>query len=82
MSKVIISGTFDLFHHSYLNMLKSVKEIKGQRIEDIQKYKVNNFVIDSEWKGKFDMRDKDEILKNYSNFLKLLSENQIGNLFK
>ena len=35
-----------------------VEEYKGQKIEDIQKYNVDIFVIGSDWKGKFDYLKK------------------------
>lgn len=31
-----------------------IEEYEGQKIEDIQKYKVDKFIIGSDWKGKFD----------------------------
>ena len=31
-----------------------IEEYEGQKVEDIQKYNVDTFVIGSDWKGKFD----------------------------
>lgn len=31
-----------------------IEEYEGQKVEDIQKYNINTFVIGSDWKGKFD----------------------------
>lgn len=45
---IISYRTKDLFHHSYSHILGLVKELKFQRIEDIQKYTVNAFAIASE----------------------------------
>lgn len=35
-----------------------IEEYEGQKIEDILKYKVDKFVIGSDWKGKFDYLNK------------------------
>ena len=57
-----------------------VEEYLGQKIQDIQKYDVDTFVIGSDWTGKFDYLKEYDFIIYYQD--KLISTNVTDNITK